>query len=105
MPIRLATAWLPVWPSPGGNITGLSTLPRTSGKRLELLKEVVPKLSRVAVLGNPATRVTISSSKETELAARGIRGGKLQSLDVRGPEDIETRSAARKERAEAVCSC
>ena len=60
---------------PGGNITGLSTLsPEISGKRLELLKEIVPKLSRVAVLGNSTNPGNAQSLRETELAARGTRG-------------------------------
>ena len=55
---------------PGGNITGLSTLaPELSGKRLELLKEVVPKLARVAVLGTSTSPSTAPTLKETELAA------------------------------------
>src|SRR5438093_1471278 len=54
----------------GGNITGLSTLaPELSGKRLELLKEVVPKLSRVAVFGISITPSTAPTLKEMELAA------------------------------------
>ena len=55
---------------PGGNITGLSTLaPEISGKRLELLKEIVPKLSRVAVLGIQTNPGNVTTLKETELAA------------------------------------
>src|SRR5262245_24919055 len=55
---------------PGGNITGLSTLaPELSGKRLELLKEIVPRLSRVAVLGNSTNPANAQVLKETELAA------------------------------------
>ena len=58
---------------PGGNITGLSTLsPEISGKQLELLKEVVPKLTRVAVLGN-STEPGKAQLKENELAAAGVR--------------------------------
>ena len=88
---------------PGGNITGLSTLaPEISGKRLELLKEIVPKLSRVAVLGNSTNPGNAQSLKETELAA-GAFGVQLQYLDVRGPKDIETAfRAASKGRADAV---
>jgi putative tryptophan/tyrosine transport system substrate-binding protein len=88
---------------PGGNITGLSTLrPEISGKQVELLKETVPRLSRVAVLGSSTTPGTAQSLKETELAA-GALGVKLQNLDVLGPKDIETAfRAAGKERAEAV---
>jgi putative ABC transport system substrate-binding protein len=88
---------------PGGNITGLSThYPEISGKQLELLKETVPKLSRVAVLGTSTGPVTAQSLRETELAA-GAFGVKLQYLDVLGPKDIETAfRAASKGRADAV---
>jgi len=88
---------------PGGNITGLATLaPELSGKQLELLKEVVPRLSRVAVLGNSTEPGNPQLLRETELAA-GVFGVQLQYLDVRGPKDIETAfRAASKGRAEAV---
>src|SRR5437762_7186712 len=63
---------------PGGNITGLATLsPELSGKQLELLKETVPKLSRVTVLGTSTGLATAPSLKESELAAAAF-GGKLQ---------------------------
>src|ERR1051326_6502809 len=75
---------------PGGNITGLATLaPEISGKRLELLKEIVPKISRVAVLGTSSAPSNTQNLKETELAA-GAFGMKLQYLDVLSPKDIET---------------
>src|SRR5215831_7404890 len=88
---------------PGGNITGLSTLgPEISGKQLELLKEIVPKLSRVAVLGTSTRPGNAQLLKEVELAA-GALGVKLQYLDVLSPEDIETVfRAASKGRADAV---
>jgi putative ABC transport system substrate-binding protein len=88
---------------PGGNITGLSTLaPELSGKQLELLKEAVPKLSRVAVLGTSTLPGSAQMLKEVELAA-GAFGVKLQYLDVLDPKDIETAfRAATKGRAEAV---
>ena len=88
---------------PGGNITGLSTLaPEISGKQLELLKEIVPKLSRVAVLGTSTNPGNAQALKEMELAA-GAFGVKLQYLDVLGPKDIETAfRAASKGRADAV---
>src|SRR6266542_6805182 len=88
---------------PGGNITGLSTLaPGISGKQLELLKEIIPRLSRVAVLGTSTQPGTAQALKETELAA-GAFGVKLQYLDVLGPKDIETAfRAAGKGRAEAL---
>ena len=75
---------------PGGNITGLSTQnPEINGKRLELLKEIVPRLSRVAVLGSSTTPGNPQALRETELAA-GVFGVRIQYLDVRGPKDIET---------------
>jgi putative ABC transport system substrate-binding protein len=88
---------------PGGNITGLSTLaPEISGKQLELLKEIVPRLSRVAVLGTSTQPGNAQALRETELAA-GALGVKLQYLDVLGPKDIETAfRAAGKGRAAAV---
>jgi putative ABC transport system substrate-binding protein len=88
---------------PGGNITGLSTLsPGLSGKQLELLKEIVPKLSRVAVIGSLAHPGTVQTLKETELAG-GAFGVKLQYLDVLSSEDLETAfRAAGKAHADAV---
>jgi putative ABC transport system substrate-binding protein len=88
---------------PGGNITGLATLsPELSGKRLELLKEILPKISRVAVLGTSTTPGTAQELKEAELAA-GAFGVKLQYLNVLDPKDIEAGfRAASKERADAV---
>jgi putative ABC transport system substrate-binding protein len=88
---------------PGGNITGLSTLaPEISGKQLELLKEIVPRLSRVAVLGTSITPGNAQALRETELAG-GAFGVQLQYLEVRDPKDIETVfRAASKGRAEAV---
>ena len=74
---------------PGANITGLSNLLfDLSGKRLELLKEVVPKVSRVAVLWTPATPGAEIAWKETEIAARELRV-ELQSLEVTKPEDFD----------------
>jgi putative tryptophan/tyrosine transport system substrate-binding protein len=75
---------------PGGNITGLASLaPELSGKRLELLKETIPKLSRVAVLGTSTNPGNAQTLKETELAAGSMRM-QLQYLDVLDPKDIET---------------
>jgi putative ABC transport system substrate-binding protein len=89
----------------GGNITGLSTLsPELSGKRLELLKEIVARLSRVAVLGTSNTPGNAQALKETELAARAFKV-QLQYLDVLDPKDIEAAfRAAGKGRADAVLS-
>jgi putative ABC transport system substrate-binding protein len=88
---------------PGGNITGLSALyPEMSGKRLELLKEIVPKLSRVAILGSSTQPGNAQALKEMELAA-GALGVQLQYLEIRAPKDIETAfRAATKGRADAV---
>jgi putative tryptophan/tyrosine transport system substrate-binding protein len=88
---------------PGGNITGLATLaPEIGGKRLELLKEIVPKLSRVAVLGTSTNPGSAQQLKETERAAEAL-GMKLQYLDVLDPKDIEIAfRAASKGRADAV---
>src|ERR1043166_8336203 len=90
---------------PGGNITGLSSLaPEISGKQLELLKEIVPKLSRVAVFENSNEPANPQSVKEIELAA-GVFGVQLQHVDVIGPKDIETAfRLATKGRAEAILS-
>jgi len=88
---------------PGGNITGLSSVvPELSGKRLELLKEIVPKLSRVAVFGSSTSPNTAGSLREVELAAGALKV-KLQYLDVLSAKDIETAfRAASKGRADAV---
>ncbi|TMA94120.1 MAG: ABC transporter substrate-binding protein [Deltaproteobacteria bacterium] len=88
---------------PGGNITGLSNLNRElSGKRLELLKEILPKLARLAILGTSTFPGNAQNLKETELAAGALKV-KLQYLDVVGPKDIETAfREASKGRAEAV---
>jgi ABC-type uncharacterized transport system substrate-binding protein len=91
---------------PGGNITGLSTFaPELSGKRLELLKETVPKLSRVAVFGMSTSPDNAQSLREVELAAGALKV-QLQYLDIRdasNPKDIDTAfRAASKGRAESV---
>jgi ABC-type uncharacterized transport system substrate-binding protein len=84
---------------PGGNLTGLTTIAADlTGKRLELLKEVVPKISRVAVLSDP-TNGNDAPRKETEVAARAL-GVQLQRLDARSANDFEGLfRAATKERA------
>src|SRR5439155_19744492 len=74
---------------PGGNITGLSTLaPELSGKQLELLKEILPKLSRVAVLGTSTRPGNAESLIELELAAAAFKV-QLQYLDILDANDIE----------------
>jgi putative ABC transport system substrate-binding protein len=88
---------------PGGNITGLSfTVEELSVKQLQLLKEVMPSISRVAVLwyaGNPGTAVII---RDTEAACAQL-GLRLVRLPVQGPEDLRPAGeAARRDRAEAL---
>jgi putative tryptophan/tyrosine transport system substrate-binding protein len=88
---------------PGGNITGLSTLaPEISGKQLELLKEILPSLSRAAVFGTSTQPGNSQMLKEVELAAAAL-AVKLQYVDVLSPEDIESAFRATvKGRAHAV---
>ena len=88
---------------PGGNITGLSSLTADlSGKRLELLKEILPKFSRVAVFETSTNTGNAQQLREAALAA-GELGIKPQHLDIIGPKDIETAfRAASKGRADAV---
>jgi ABC-type uncharacterized transport system substrate-binding protein len=88
---------------PGANITGLSTLaPELSGKRLDILREIVPKLPRVAVFGTTTNPSDVQVSHEIARAA-GAGGIKLQYLEVPDPKDIESAfRAATKERADTV---
>jgi putative tryptophan/tyrosine transport system substrate-binding protein len=88
---------------PGGNITGLSNFaPELSGKRLEILREVIPKLSRVAVLGSSTGPSYALVMRELELAAK-VLGVKLQYLDILEPKDVETAfRAAAEGRADGV---
>jgi putative ABC transport system substrate-binding protein len=88
---------------PGGNVTGLSQLsPELSGKRLELLREAVPGLSRVAFLWNPDVRGNMFDYKETESAARSLRL-ELQSIEVSRAEDLDRAfSAVTNQRAQAL---
>jgi len=82
---------------PGGNITGLARLtPEISGKRLELLKEIVPNLSRVAVFGSSINPGNARALREVELAAEALEV-KLQYLDVLRPKDIDTAFRAASE--------
>ena len=88
---------------PGGNITGfINVSSELSGKRLELLKAVVPKASRIAILWDPASPAATGQLQGTMAAARAL-GVHLQSLEVRRPDDFETAfRAAGKERAEGL---
>jgi ABC-type uncharacterized transport system substrate-binding protein len=88
---------------PGGNITGLSSLsPEISGKQLELLKEIVPKLSRVGVFGDVTRPGTAQSLREINVAADAFRV-QLQYLEVRELKDIDAAfRAANKQQADAI---
>ena len=88
---------------PGGNITGLlREYPEISGKQLELIKEIFPRVTSVAVLGNLKEPGNAQALKETETAAHAF-GVKLQYFDVRSPDDIETAfKAMRKGHMDAV---
>jgi putative ABC transport system substrate-binding protein len=75
---------------PGGNVTGLSNVSvDLSAKQLQLLKETVPKASRVAVLSNPANPFHALAVKEVEVASRSL-GVPLQILAVRGPDEFDS---------------
>jgi putative ABC transport system substrate-binding protein len=79
---------------PGGNVTGLSNIsPELSGKRLELLRETVPGLSRVALLWNPDVRGAVLDYKETASAARTLRL-EVNSIEVTQAEDLDRAFAA-----------
>jgi putative ABC transport system substrate-binding protein len=70
---------------PGGNVTGLTVIsPELSGKRLELLREVIPRMKRLAVLRNPTNPVSVPELKETQVAAQSL-GLLIQSLEVTDP--------------------
>ena len=88
---------------PGGNVTGMSLMvPDIGGKRLELLKELLPRLSRVAVLWNVANPYPAIVFKETQAAGQRL-GIEVQSLEVRGPDDFDGAfDAARKRRPDAL---
>jgi putative tryptophan/tyrosine transport system substrate-binding protein len=88
---------------PGGNITGLTLItPELGGKRLNLLKEALPHVSRIAVLQNAANPTSPAALREIEAAAR-VSGLQLQSLAVRHPDELDSVFAAMtREGAEAL---
>jgi putative ABC transport system substrate-binding protein len=89
---------------PGGNITGLSTAPGPEiyGKHIELLKETVPKITRIAILLNPANQFSVLALREAEPIARAFKVS-LQILEARNPDKFGTAfAAASKERAGAL---
>jgi ABC-type uncharacterized transport system substrate-binding protein len=103
---RLRLEGKKIGPRPGGNITGLSLLgPELVPKRLELLKETLPNVSRVAVLREPdafGERTTRDLLREIEAAAQGL-GVTLRFVSVRGPDEFDRAfSAITTARADAL---
>ena len=88
---------------PGGNVTGLSTITvELAGKRLELLKEAIPRIARIAQLANMSSPASAANWRQIEVAARSL-GLEPQLLDVRKPEDVARAfDTAIKQRADAV---
>ena len=88
---------------PGGNITGLSMMaPELIGIQMQLLKELVPTVSRVALLWNPTNASNASQLRHAQDVARALEV-RLQPLEARGPSEIESAFAAMtRERADAV---
>jgi putative ABC transport system substrate-binding protein len=88
---------------PGGNVTGFTNVGSDlAGKRLELLKEIVPKASRMAIVWDPKGQGAAGHARETEITAPAL-GIQLQRMEVRVPEDLEnTFQAAVKKRARAL---
>jgi putative ABC transport system substrate-binding protein len=88
---------------PGGNVTGLSTLTsELQGKRLQLLREIIPRLSRVAVLSNPTVPNQKADLRELEASARSLHM-QLQVIEARASSDLDDAfSAATRERAGAL---
>jgi putative tryptophan/tyrosine transport system substrate-binding protein len=90
---------------PGSNVTGMSLMaPDLGGKRLELLKEILPKLARVAVLWNASNPYPALVFQETQSAGRTL-GIEVQSLEVRSPDDLDGAfEAARRQHPDALIS-
>ena len=99
----VATGFVASLARPGGNVTGNSSMsPELSGKRVALLREVSPVISRVAMLWNPDIRGAVLDYRETESAARALRM-QLQSVEVSRDEDFDRAFAAiTAARAEAL---
>jgi putative tryptophan/tyrosine transport system substrate-binding protein len=90
---------------PGGNITGLSSqTAETAGKRLELLREIVPGLGRLAIMGNVGNPLSVLESGEAQAAARAL-GLEVTTAELRRAEDISPAFDALKGRADALYVC
>jgi putative ABC transport system substrate-binding protein len=99
----VATGFVASLARPGGNITGLSSMaPELVGNQLELLKEILPKVARVALLGNPANTAHAPQLRHAQDTARAL-GLQLQRLEAREQSEIDNAFAAMtRERAGAV---
>ena len=112
IPIVFATAGDPVGNDlvaslarPGGNVTGLSVLAADlAGKRLELLREVVPGLGRLAIMGNVGNSLSVLELGAVQAAARKL-GLEVTTLEIRRAEDIAPAIEALKGRADALYVC
>src|SRR5438876_1023158 len=90
---------------PGGNVTGLATLAADlAGKRLELLREVVPGLGRLAIIGNVGNSLSVLELGAVQAAARKL-GLEVTTLEIRRAEDIAPAIEALKGRADALYVC
>ena len=94
---------VPTLAKPGGNVTGVSSLAlELEGKRLELLKELVPKVSRVGVFWDPDNPYSALATKEVEGAARAL-GVRILAVRLSGPADLDTALATlKRDRVEAL---
>jgi putative ABC transport system substrate-binding protein len=99
----IGTGLVPSLARPGGNLTGLSSIaPDLEGKRLELLRDVVPTLSHVAIFFNSLNPFHVAAMRQARVAAQTL-GIKLQQHDIRKSEDLDGAFAAiRKERPDAL---
>jgi len=112
IPIVFATAGDPVGTGlvaslaqPGGNVTGLATLGADlAGKRLELLREIVPSLARLAIMGNVSNPFTVLELTEVQASA-GALGLKADKLEIRRGQDIVSAFDALKGRVDALYVC
>jgi putative ABC transport system substrate-binding protein len=112
IPIVFATAGDPVGSGlvaslarPGGNVTGLATLANElAGKRLEILREIVPNLQRLAIMGNVGNPFTVLELGEVQAAARTL-GLEVVMLEIRRAQDLAPAFNALKSRADALYVC
>jgi putative ABC transport system substrate-binding protein len=101
-PVR--EGWAQSLAHPGGNVTGMTvTFPELGGKRMEILKQALPALTRVAVLFNPRELSDAQAVVEGTRAAAEQLGLQVQMIEVHGPQDFEAAfAAARRQRAQAL---